>query len=315
MEFMEKETVTNAEVDEHSNLIVDPKAKTMRRHKTEGLAALIFLLAIGMLTVSGDFLGPAHSSIFKYIEVYSSFLLLLTYIVPFIIFVRWLCKKYSIGGLELLLAAFCGAIIPTPFAGTMNDDFTHSMSHLMGHYYHDAWMGSVEVGIVEELLKLGTTALILYVLGRRSLKNYVSIGMCVGMGFQIEEDISYITQSGFKHVNEAFPIAINRIQGSLASHWSYAAITAAGLYLIVTARGDKKRRNRGIGLIVLVMADHFLYDTPIGEINLFSALLSVAILVPLGLIFKSPEMSSADAGTNSDDGCSDRHGNAANASL
>ena len=307
---MNNETST-AEVDEHSKLIIDPQAKKMRRHKTEGLAALIFLLAIGMLTVSGDFLGSAHASIFKYIEVYSSFLLLLVYIVPFIIFMRWLCRKYSIGGLELMLAAFCGAIIPTPFAGTLNDDFTHGMSHLMGHYYHDAWMGSVEVGIVEELLKLGTTALILYVLGRRSLKNYLSIGMCVGMGFQIEEDISYITQSSFKHVNEAFPIAIDRIQGSLASHWSYAAVTAAGLYLIVTARGDKKRRNRGIGLIVLVMADHFLYDTPIGEINLFSALLSVAILVPLVLIFKSPEMSSEDIGTNSGDVRSNRRGEAA----
>ena len=63
------------------------------------------------------------------------------------------------------------------------------------------------------------------------------------------------------------------------------------------------------------MADHFLYDTPIGEINLFSALLSVAILLPLVLIFKSPEMYSEDIGTKSNDECGDRRGDAANASL
>lgn len=291
---MKKEIVTGAEVEDQRNLLVDPKARKIRRHKTEGLAALILLLSLGTLNSSGDFLGPEHSSVLKYIEVYSSFLMLLIYIVPFVFFMKWLCKKYSISGLELMLAAFCGAFIPSPFAGALNDGFTHHMSHLLGHYYSDAWMGSFEVGIVEELLKLGTAALILYVLGRKSLKIYLSIGMCVGMGFQIEEDISYITESGFKHVNESFPTAINRIQGSIGSHWTYTAVAAAGLYLMVTARGNKKKRNKGLGLILLAIADHFLYDTPIGDINLFSALLTVAILLPLVLIFKSPEMSSED---------------------
>ncbi|MDD5921810.1 MAG: PrsW family glutamic-type intramembrane protease [Eubacteriales bacterium] len=272
------------------NTDLDPYQKKTRRRKTAALFALILLLALGILNNQGDYLGRDKSAAGQYLEVYSACLLLLAYIVPFVIFMRWLCRRYKLRRIGLLLAAFCGAFIPTPFAGWLNDDFTHMMSHWLGHSYSDDWMGSVEVGIVEELLKLGTTALILYVLEQRSLKNYISIGMSVGIGFQIEEDISDITTAGFMHLNDAFPAALERVSGSLGSHWSYAAVTAAGLYLIVTAKGDKRKRLKGFGLIALVMADHFAYDTPIGEINLFNALLAVAVLLPLVLIIQSPEM-------------------------
>ena len=253
---------------------------------------LILLAGLGILINETDFMGSSHTKVLQYLEVYSAFLPLLIYIVPFGIFVKRIRAKGEMSSRELLTAVFCGAFITSPFAGEVNDSFDNLMKSMMGHSYSEAWMGSLEAGIAEELLKLGTTALLVYVWNRKTFRQYLLIGMCVGMGFQIEEDISYITESGFKNVNDAFPTALDRISGALGSHWCYAAVTAAGLYLIVRASGRNHRR-KGIGWILLVMADHFLYDSPIGNINLFNAILTAAVVLPVVIFFRSPEVYTA----------------------
>ena len=106
------------------------------------------------------------------------------------------------------------------------------------------------------------------------------------MGFQIEEDFSYITDSGFKHVNAAFPAALDRIVGALGSHWAYTGVTVVGLYLIVSASSGRNKR-KGLLWILLVMANHFLYDSPIGSVPLFSALLAAAVVLPVILLLKT----------------------------
>lgn len=255
---------------------------------------LILLAGLGLLINETDFMGSSHTKVLQYLEVYSAFLPILIYIVPFGIFVKQIGAKGEMSSRELLTAVFCGAFITSPFAGEVNNSFDSLMKSMMGHSYSEAWMGSLEAGIAEELLKLGTTALLVYVWNRKTFRQYLLIGMCVGMGFQIEEDISYITESGFKNVNDAFPTALDRISGALGSHWCYAAVTAAGLYLIVRASG-KNHRRKGIGWILFVMADHFLYDSPIGDINLFNAVLTVAVVLPLVIFFRSPEVYAARA--------------------
>lgn len=271
--------------DDSSHLVNNNR----QRNRLAVTCILIMLSAVGMAIDESDYLCKNNISVIHYLEVYSAFVLLLAYIVPFVILMKWICAKYKISGMELLTAVLCGAFVPAAFAGELNGGFDNLMRSLMGHSYSDAWIGSAEAGIVEELLKLGTTAMLLYVLNRKSLKHYLTIGMCVGIGFQIEEDISYITESGFSNVNDAFPTALDRITGALGSHWAYAAVTAAGLYLIVRACSRNHIR-RGLGWIVLVMADHFLYDSPIGNAALFNAIITAAVVLPVIIFFKSSEM-------------------------
>ncbi len=262
-----------------------------RKNQKKHLAVtciLIMLFASGMIINESDYLGSNHTSVVTYLEVYSAFLPLLVYIIPFGIVVKWLSSRYALPSLELLTAVFCGAFIPASLAGEVNGNFDDLMKSLMGASYSDAWIGSAEAGITEELLKLATTAMFLYVLNRKSLQHYLTIGMCVGMGFQIEEDISYITESGFANVNDAFPTAMDRISGAFGSHWAYAAVTAAGLWLIV--RADRRNhRRKGIVWILLVVADHFLYDSPLGESLLFNAILTAAVVLPVIIFYRSPE--------------------------
>ncbi len=241
---------------------------------------LIFLFALGMLIDEADFMGTSHTGVIRYLEVYSAFLPLLIYIVPFGIIVKKLGVEAGLSSRKLLGAAFCGAFISSALAAEINDGFDSLMKHLMGHAYSENWLGSFETGIAEELLKLATVAMLLYVWNSETLDQYMITGICTGMGFQIEEDISYITQSGFKNVNDAFPTALDRISGSVGSHWAYAAMTAVGLYMIKRTTG-KGHRMKGFGLILFVIVNHFLYDTPIGEINLVNVLLTVAVVLPV----------------------------------
>ena len=273
--------------------------KRQRRKRLAAACILITFFAYGLVINESDYLGKSHTTAIQYLEVYSAFLPLLIYIIPFLIFMKHMVIKYEMSGMELLTAVFCGAFIPAALAGEVNGGFDDLMKSLMGHAYSDAWLGSLEAGIAEELLKLVTTAMLLYVWKRKTLKEYLAIGMCVGMGFQIEEDISYITESGFKNVNDVFPTALDRISGALGSHWAYAAVTAAGLYLVVRACG-KNHKRKGIGWIVLVMADHILYDTPIGDVTLFNVILTVAVVLPVVIFFKNPEITEIGQDTDID---------------
>lgn len=260
-----------------------------RRKRLLVICILVMLFTAGLVINEADFRGNDHTSVIQYLEVYSAFLPLLIYIVPFGLILRWLGRKYEMKGQELLLSVFCGAFISSAFAGQINGGFDDLMKSLMGHSYSEDWLGSAEAGVVEEVLKLATTALLLYALNRKTLKDYLMIGMSVGLGFQIEEDLSYITESGFEKVKDAFPTALDRISCCFGSHWAYAAVTAVGLYLIVRSTSENHRR-RGICWILFVMADHYLYDTPISNGLLFNAILTAAIIMPVIIFFMSPEV-------------------------
>ena len=144
---------------------------------------LIFLFALGMLIDEADFMGTSHTGVIRYLEVYSAFLPLLIYIVPFVIIVKKLGVEAGLSSRKLLSAAFCGAFISSALAAEINDGFDSLMKHLMGHAYSENWLGSFETGIAEELLKLATVAMLLYVWDSETLDQYMITGMCTGMGF------------------------------------------------------------------------------------------------------------------------------------
>lgn len=276
----------------------DIENKKKHRNRIIVISVLIMLFTVGMMENEGDYLGGDQTSVKQYLLVYSAFLPLLVYIIPFAVFMHEAVKKYDLAKIELLIAVLCGAFIPCAFAGWFNDGFEALMKGLMGSAYSSDWLGSLETGIVEEALKLGATGMLVYVFGYRSMRSYLATGMCVGMGFQIEEDIGYITQSGFKDVNTAFPTALDRVaDGCFGSHWAYAAVTAAGLYLIVRAAEEHHVR-KGIGLIVMVMMDHFIFDTPLGVSALCNMILTLALVLPVIVYWNKGDMEQ-ETGLNS----------------
>ena len=119
-----------------------------RRRRLAAEVILILLFTFGIVINESDYLGQDHTTVVQYLEVYSTFPLLLAYIVPFCLVMKYLCSKYEMHRLDLLIAGFCGAFIPAALAGNLNDAFADMMSYLMGHLYSDAWIGSAGTGIL-----------------------------------------------------------------------------------------------------------------------------------------------------------------------
>lgn len=218
-----------------------------------------------------------------YLVAGAACLAMLIYIVPIGVFMKWLAKKYSVSWNLLLLAIGCGILMPGPVAGDVNDA-TDQFLKSVSAGGATSWIDSLEVGFAEELIKLLVAAMILFVLQKKSFMAWIMTGMSVGLGFQINEDISDIVPVKAKDMSNVFPDAFDRVSVSAASHWAYTALTAAGLWMVIYGKG--RRRKAGFGLILFVIANHFLFDSDFGSTNFGFAVVSASLLLMLVYILR-----------------------------
>lgn len=221
-------------------------------------------------------------------------LMMLIYIVPIGILMKWLAKKYSVSRNLLLLAIGCGILMLGPVAGDVNDAMDQFLKsvHAGGAA---SWIDSLEVGFAEELIELLVAAMILYVLKKRTFISWLMTGMSVGLGFQINEDISDIVPVKVKDMSHVFPDAFDRVSVSAASHWAYTALTAAGLWMVIYGKG--RRRKAGFGLIFFVIANHFLFDSDFGSTNLGFAVISASLLLVLVYVLRTYRINTKSVGS------------------
>lgn len=204
--------------------------------------------------------------------------LLLLYLIPFFLFVKWTCKKLKISRLFPLFAFFTGWFIPGWIAGQLNHSFEALFQSMNLSSSAIDWCIAVQTPLVEETLKVLTVVWFLILIGKKERKDYLIGGMCAGMGFQISEDLGYIEeQVGGSHKDfmNAIPFTIDaRIETSLESHWIYTAIMALGVYYFF----QTKDRKKGALLVLVVLADHALWDAPVTENMGAQALLGAVLL-------------------------------------
>lgn len=64
-----------------------------QRNRLIAVGVLVVLFTLGMAIDEGDYLAGKHTGAVVYLQVYSAFLLLLVYIVPFCILMKRLCQN------------------------------------------------------------------------------------------------------------------------------------------------------------------------------------------------------------------------------
>lgn len=198
----------------------------------------------------------------RYLMMMLCFGLLLLYLIPFFIFIRWTTKKLHLSRLLPLISFFAGWFIPGWIAGQLNEDFQMLFNNM--HLSQNAvnWLEAIQTPIVEETLKVLTVVWLLILIGKRERKDYLIAGMCAGMGFQISEDLEYIEeQIGGSHKDfmNAIPFTLDsRIENSLESHWCYTALMSLGVYYFFI----QKDRKKGLLLMLAALVDHGLWDAP-----------------------------------------------------
>lgn len=199
-----------------------------------GLAAFLFLFLVGPFAEFGNIdRGTIHHApqlAEHYQTMLLCFSLLLIYLVPFFLFVRYTRMRAGVPRWLVVLAFASGLFVPGWIAGELNAGADDLLRLLASKSFVSTWGDAIEAPLVEETLKLLTVVAVLSLVGRRDGRDWLVGGMCVGMGFQFSEDLGYIEDqivAGHHGFETAVPVTLDdRISGALVSHWTYTALVA-----------------------------------------------------------------------------------------
>jgi RsiW-degrading membrane proteinase PrsW (M82 family) len=250
-----------------------------------GLTAYLFLFLVGPFATFGNMdRGTIHHAsqlAAHYQTMLLCFSLLLIYLVPFFLFVRYTRLRAGVPRWFVVLAFASGLFVPSWIAGELNDAADALLHLFASKSFVSTWGDAIEAPLVEETLKLLTVLAVLSLVGRRDGRDWLVGGMCVGMGFQFSEDLGYIEDqivAGHHGFETAVPVTLDdRISGALVSHWTYTALVAVAIWLLFCQR----RRVRGFLLLFAPLLSHAAWNTPLSDAGaLFEAFFCLIAAVP-----------------------------------
>ena len=197
-----------------------------------------------------------------------SWILLLLYILPVVLVIRWL-DLYEREPRSMMIAAFLwGAIVAVTFSGFANDIWGIAIARLGGAEFAGEWSAALTAPPVEEIYKyLGIV--VLYLIARLEFDDLMDgfvYGALIGLGFAVAEDIFYfmfVFGGDVAAVLEGFFVRV--IASGLYGHVTFTGIAGIGFAYFVTHRLDKplaKRLAVAVGLLLLAMAAHFVWNSP-----------------------------------------------------
>lgn len=197
-----------------------------------------------------------------------SWLLLLLYIVPVVLVVRWL-DLYEREPRSLLIGAFLwGAIVAVMFSGLGNDAWGVVIAKLFGAEFASQWSAALTAPVIEEIYKyLGIV--VLFLIARAEFDDLIDgfvYGALIGLGFAVAEDIYYfifVFGGDVPAVIQGFWL---RVVGSgLYGHVTFTGIAGIGFAYFVTRRLDQPLLRRllvATGLLLVAIAAHFVWNSP-----------------------------------------------------
>lgn len=156
----------------------------------------------------------------------------------------------------------------------------------------EQWSAAISAPVIEETSKGLCAAVILLLCSAvmTRISHALLIGMFVGFGFDVMEDLTYSTNSALENlgsdISGAGSSLVIRAFTSVPAHWSYAAMTAVGVLLLLpsfagrTAWSTRRRVVTACALFFSAWLMHFVWDSPTGT----SGVLAVAAL-PLKVLF------------------------------
>jgi protease PrsW len=190
------------------------------------------------------------------------------YTVPFWWFLRRSDRYSTIPG-SLAIAAFVygGFAATGAFALYGNNSMRSLWGKGVSQAFAFDWSAALTAPVVEELAK-GSGLILLLAIAPKIIRtpfDGLIVGAFLGLGFQIIENIGYITASaaagfGADQTGAIAPTLGVRIFAGIASHWAYSAIFCAGLVYFVGRPDAPAQRGKGLGLIALAMLIHGTWD-------------------------------------------------------
>lgn len=176
---------------------------------------------------------------------------------------------------QALVAGFAlGGTTAVAMAMTGNGGLGQLWSLVLPPETFTDWQASLTAPIIEEASKALCAALVL-VLGAQALhriSHALLVGMFVGFGFDLMEDLSYAANSALQDLDSDVAGAggnlIVRFFTAVPAHWTYTALTSVGVLLLLPSFRDRDRWPTGRRLAVaggLLLSGpllHFIWDAP-----------------------------------------------------
>lgn len=225
-------------------------------------AIFLFLFAFGfektMLSINLN-----QVSYIAYLVTLAGISLYLLYLVPFIFGVRYLSKKLDASMKVFVVAFICGVFMATIFSSYANELLEKFWSHYMSAKTLDKWSAALTGPFTEEIIKAVFALLLLSLFKIKTAKDYLLAGLGSGIGFQFMEDISYMLpkESTKEALSDIFPQILDRLSGSLASHWTYTAIILIGIYILT----KESKKAKGIAFVLSPVVLHFSWNSPLSD--------------------------------------------------
>ncbi|MDO4667427.1 MAG: PrsW family glutamic-type intramembrane protease [Streptococcus sp.] len=227
-----------------------------------------------------------------------SLLVLLILFVPLFIFIKKTAGKLKVSISVFSLALFGGVFISgwLGFAGNSLIDIINS-NFIKDPTFFNQWTDSFTAPFAEEFFKALVAYAVLFILNKKDFQSVLIAGISSGFGFQISEDISYVSRHSLGGESSGVSEAVGRIMGGLASHALYTAVVVVGVYLILSTV-VKKHRLFGWWCVLSTVVNHFIWNSQFYEtshrINILSGflfLLQAATFIEVYLLaFKEREL-------------------------
>ncbi|WMT91960.1 PrsW family intramembrane metalloprotease [Pelagibacterium sp. H642] len=260
------------------------------------LLAAIVTGAIGVLMAFGSAIQATLRINLLLIPVWATFILILVRIILLFDPFRAMRQMPQV----LVAALALGSTAAMAMALTGNDAMAIIVSWLFGAEFASGWFAALSAPIIEEASKATCAAIILILCSDRinRIAHALLVGMFVGLGFGIVEDLTYEVQSALSNVDSdlagALPTLFIRILTAFPSHWSYTGLTSVGVLLLLPSfseRDEWKNFDRLAAAVLLFFSAwfmHFLWDSPApafveGNIGLTWLLLLLKCLVNVAI--------------------------------
>ncbi|EPI34258.1 PrsW family glutamic-type intramembrane protease [Enterococcus faecalis] len=210
-------------------------------------------------------------------------ILLGIYIIPSILLLKMLSTTLKIRAYFISIGIFSGLFSSGWISGECNSNLENRLLNFFdSSEIIDKWSAAVTAPFVEEGFKVICVLMIVSLFQITDIKPIFLIGISVGLGFQIVEDISYIigeTNSSQLFFEQVFA----RISNAISSHWAYTGIFSTGIASILKKIQIFSKKDI-YSFVVAPIILHFLWNSPMNEfsfkgINLLPPILSVVTLL------------------------------------
>lgn len=191
----------------------------------------------------------------------------------------------------LLAGAALGGTVALAMAASANTTLEQVWASVLDPVTLSRWAPALTAPFVEEAAKLSCAAVILVLCASvcTRISHALLVGMFVGFGFDMLEDLTYATTGALASLDSdligAGEQMYTRIATSVPSHWAFTALTTVGLLLLLPTFSNPSgwSRTRRIVTAALLLAAgplmHFVWNAPVPDGTLLKMGFNLALLL------------------------------------